>query len=328
MAFNIDNITEKYEALVSGASNSWEVYSGEQADAMAENNNIPEKKWLDDCAAMQAGQEIVAEELAKGVPRTIRELETRVRGVIYRQISGCLRSQGDDVARKGVLLHALQAASDFNLEDERMAELSGLDLETLQSKVVDAVMSLTKNIALPVMRQKCQEAAQTVQKPEQHAEVLDNPGALAVAEYMEEPKLRQMPGAVGACAGIVSCCSVGGSLGGSLSYIAFGCLIAAGIIATLALLGLASTVFASVTTTLLVEGTLAGIGGIIATDVALISDVMIDMLLLALGIAAFGGLELLLNKIMESERDKIGESEHASNDVSPLFHDTDPIVST
>lgn len=322
MAVNFDNITEKYEALASGTSSAWEVYSGERADAIAEENSIPEEKWLDDCAAMQAGQEIVAEELAKGVPQTAQEREARLRGVISRQISGLLRGQSDDVARRGALLHALQTASDFQLDDDRVAELSRLDLDTLQDKVVDAAMNLTMNIALPVMQQKCQEAAQTVQEPEQRKEVLDNPGALAVAGYMEEPELRQMPAAVGACAETVSCCYAAGSQEGNLDEIAHGFLFTAAILVCFSLMVLTNTVAASAAATV-VESMMfeagAGICATIAEGIALASDWILIPLVLALGAAAIAGLEWLVNKFAEDGN---------TNDYTgPIHHPTGPIVS-
>ncbi len=323
MAVNFDNITEKYEALASGTSSAWEVYSGERADAMAEENSIPEEKWLDDCAAMQAGQEIVAEELAKGVPKTAQEREARLRGVISRQISGLLRGQSDDVARRGALLHALQTASDFQLDDDRVAELSRLDLDTLQDKVVDAAMNLTMNIALPVMQQKCQEAAQTVQDPEQQTQTLDNPGALAVAGYMEEPGLRQMPAAVGACAETVSCCYAAGSWEDSLDRFAYGCLITASLLACFSLIVISSVAAASVLTELtglvVIEGSLAGIGATVAADIALVSDWILIPLVLALGVAAIGGLEWLVNKFTEDG--------NTNDNTGPIHHPTGPIVS-
>ena len=113
MSLNFDNIRDTYDKLASSASDSCDIYAREYSELM-EEKGISENKWLEDRVVMQMAQETMAQELEAEVPQTPEEWKQRLRTFISRQISSYLRGESSDIARKGFLLQAIQAAKMLN----------------------------------------------------------------------------------------------------------------------------------------------------------------------------------------------------------------------
>lgn len=302
MAFDIEQIRKNYDALASGVSNSWEVYTGEQAEELAtQTYNIPKEKWMEDCVAMQVGQETVREELDQGVPKTDEERLDRARALIARQVRGYLCSQKDDAGRRGMLLHALQSASNFQLSDERVAELSRMDINALQNEVVNAAMHLLHTVALPKIKQACEMAQEQVQANAQELgqpdQAMDNPGALAVAAYLAAPALQQMPFLAGA--GACAACAGGTDVEDTF---AFTLLIIGAALVCVSLMVVVSNVIAAAG--MFVAGCLMGetVGffALVAENLAVASGFITVPALLGAGALLIAGLSSLITKLVNN----------------------------
>ena len=195
---NFDDIHNTYEDLAAGDGSSWEIYSGEEFRTKAEEKGIPEDKWSHDRMEMQFGQEAVAEELSQGIPQSPEERESRLRAFISRQISNRLNQETDDVARRGMLLQAIQAGREVT--ESELAALSQRNLSELREELIDLTIAYTKSTVLPAMERQCELL---LLEPEQKEKIMNNPAALVAACYLEVPQLREMPTILGAEAEVI-----------------------------------------------------------------------------------------------------------------------------
>jgi len=287
MSFNEKNIHDRYNRLAEGTYESWEVYTGETAGAMAQEEGIPPQKWLADTGAMAAGQQIMQEALAQEPPKDQAELESRLRSLIRQIVSSQLRTLPSDMAKKGLLVQAL--ATSGYAEEAELPRLARMELDTLQKKLEDAAYSQTVQVVLPALKQQIQLLAQDEKQAEK---ILENAGALGAAAYLNDPQLQENPEVVGASAELATHYAGQTIDDDILLKIACGLFMIAVIIATLSLLAAGAA-------HLLVEGTFAGIGAAIAKEIALFSGMAVGMLKAALGSAVLGAIFAALQLVTD-----------------------------
>lgn len=290
---NFEDIIHAYEGLSTGEASSWEIYGGENFQEMAQERGIPERKWKNDRIEMQLGQEVMAEELARGVPKSAEEQVTRLRAFVQSQISSRLKSEGDAVAQKGVLLQALQAGQ--RMDSVQLAAMSQKSVAELQGQLVDLTVAYTMQTVLPAIRHQCDLL---LQKPEQQTKILSNAGALAAAYYLEVPALQQAPFVLGAASEVIRQQNLE-KTAEVLQKIAFGLLLVAGILVGLSLMTAEAAVLGSAVAHVLTEGTVAGLGSAVVSDLAPVAGFIGNMLAAALGSALLGGLAKKLAHLCE-----------------------------
>lgn len=301
---NFDDIHNSYEDLAAGDGSSWEIYSGEAFRAKAEEKGIPEDKWSHDRMEMQFGQEAVAEELNRGIPQSPEEWEARLQGFLARQIDSRLNSETDEVARRGMLLQAIQAGREVT--ESELAALSQKNLSELREELINLTIAYTKNTVLPAMERQCNLL---LLEPEQKEKVMKNPAALAAAFYLEVPQMRETASALGAEAEVIrqyttnSDSPFAQKAADALTLLALGLLFAAGLVALLALLSTGCSVVATVGAHLLVEQTAAGLGAAVVTDFAAVSGFLVSMLKWSAAGAALSAVAGLLAKIFTDQTD-------------------------
>lgn len=307
MAFNYENMIQAYNKLEPGNSNAWEIYAGERSQAMAEEQDIPQSKWMADRMTMQLGQEVMDQELAKEIPYSPEEWDARLRDMVSRQVGRLLRSESNDMARKGLLFQILRnnavleaAEAGVKVSEEEVEVIHRLSLLEMQDAVVELGMKWTKQRVLPILHQQC---GLLNQPPEQLKELLKNPGALAVAGYLGIPELRNAPETVGAAAEAASHFqkNTGITSEDVFYYIAIALLALAVGITIIALVSLSSAWLTAGATHLLVEGTLTGITAAISQEMTFIGGFVLSMLKVALGNAVVGGLSALMGKLFHTE---------------------------
>ena len=307
MAFNYENMIQAYNKLEPGNSSAWEIYAGERSQAMAEEQDIPRSKWMADRMAMQLGQEVMAQELAREIPCSPKDWDARLRDMVSRQVGSLLRSESSDMARKGLLFQILRnnqileaAEAGVKVNEEVVEALHRLSLLEMQDAVVELGVKWTKQRVLPIFHQQCDLL---MQSPEQLKELLKNPGAMAVAGYMGIPELRNTPETVGATAEAASHfqSNTGITSEDVFYYIAIVLLALAVGITIMALLSLSTAWLTAGATHLLVEGTLTGITAAISQEMTFIGGFVLSMLKVALGNAVAGGLSALMGKLFHTE---------------------------
>lgn len=293
MNTNFDGIFNTYDNLSAEETSSWEINGGENFQETAEEKGIPESKWKNDRIEMQLGQEAMAEELAMGVPSSAEEQVTRLRSFVECQIGSRLKSEGDAVVQKGILLQALQSGR--KIDSEELAKLSQKSVAELQNQLVDLTVEYTLQTVLPTIRHQCNLL---LQKPEQQTKILSNAGALAAAYYLEIPALQQNPFVLGAASEVIRQQNLE-KTAEVLEKIAFGLLLVAGILVGLSLMTAEATVLGTAVAHVLTEGTMVGLGTAIISDLALVSGFIVNMLAAALGSVLLGGLTKLLAHFCE-----------------------------
>lgn len=301
---NFDDIHNSYEDLAAGDRSSWEIYSGEEFRAKAEEKGIPEDKWSHDRMEMQFGQEAMAEALKQGVPHSLEEWETRLRSFLARQIDSRLNSETDEVARRGMLLQAIQAGREVT--ESELAALSQKNLSELREELINLTIAYTKSTVLPAMEHQCNLL---LLEPEQKEKVMKNPAALAAAFYLEVPQVRETASALGAEAEAIRQYTTNPDspfaqkAADALTLLALGLLFAAGMVALLALLSTGCSVVATAGAYLLVEQTTVGLGTAIAADLAAVSGFLVSMLKWSAAGAALSAVGGLLAKIFTDQTD-------------------------
>ena len=214
MVPNNDDFRNIYNNLASDDVDAWDVYAGEAARAAACEKGIPAEKWEQDRVRMQMGHEIMTEMLDAGIPeRASPEEEARLRGLISGLIDTRLAGLSDDTARKGMLLQAIVAgkAAGQEVDEEELAAMGLLDVNTLKAQLVDLTYSYTMDCVRPAILKQCELL---MNDSEQTKEVPRNPGALAVAAYLaaadakdnatcEPLTVQDMPEVAGATAGLI-----------------------------------------------------------------------------------------------------------------------------
>ena len=303
MKTNFENILKLYKLLMSGSSNSFEVYAGEQAQSLAAEKGIPEEKWLADRTEMQFGQEIIANEFSRGIPNTDTELEQRVREMLSRMLDAQLRSQPNDIARKGLVVQTLLSAGE--IDEDNLSAVSQRDLPYLKNRLVNTIYNYATDVVLPAMQHQCDLLKLDIKSEEPIGP--SNAGAYAVASYLETPELQSVPEVVGAVGEIVCTPTHSISAEDFFAWLSVALISLAAILAFLGLLTLSAGIISTAGSFILVEGTTAGVGAAIVADITAISGFVINMLLAAIGPAVLGGLSYLTTFLIRKHN---GTEEH------------------
>lgn len=295
MSFNEENTFNRYDRLAEGNFESWEVYTGETAGAMAQEKGIPRKQWLRDTAAMQAGQDLVKQTMIQAAsPQESQELQDHVRGVIRDILTSQLRSLPSDDARKGLLAQTL-VVSGYE-KPENLAALSRMEIAELRKKMENAAYNHTIDVVLPALREQCSLLMQNTDQTEQ---ILKNAGALSAAAYLEYPELRDQPQVIGASAQLATSYAGTNSTDDICFRIAAGLFVIAAIIAALALLYGSTSILVGGMGHLLIEGTVTGIGAAIAEEVALGVGFVVGTLKAAAGTALVASVFAAIQQIFD-----------------------------
>lgn len=288
MNIHFDDILKIYKSLLADDASAWDIYAGENFQEMAEKKGIPENKWANDRVEMQLGQEVIAEELSKEIPSSAQEQKARLRAFIEGQVSSRLKVEGDAAAQKGLLLRGLQAGQ--NMDSVELAKLGRKSMEELKEAFVSLAMDYTYEMVLPVIQHQC---SLLLLEPERQGVALNNAGALAAASYLQVPELRQQPFTLGAVSEVISQWAKENKAE-ILQEIAFGLLLVAGIMAGIALMVAEASVVGAAAAYVVTEGTLAGLGGAVTSEIALAAGFIGKLLVCALGSAVLGGATKLL----------------------------------
>lgn len=289
-----ENIHKTFNRLVRGASASWHVYAGEDAEHVAEDNDVSES-WEKNRNALQNGQEWMNEILSEKPPTTSDELKAQLRRLTNTQLRSLLDGLANDTERRAWLLDTIRAARKVDgceMDEAEFARFSQSSLEEMEVAFVDLTMAWTVKKVLPMFQKQCEQQSQQEKQPGMK---VDNAGAMAAAVYMNDPAARKMPEAVGACAEMLEQCQAEDCVN-LVDKVVYGLLIAAMIVAILALTTLVSSVIATVVCAAM-EGTFAGLGTAIIADISLGSEVLIGMVVLALGSLCLAGLIEGLRKL-------------------------------
>lgn len=302
----IDRIATAYQALTEKDCTSWDIYVGEQTGAMAQERGISPEQWGRDSVLMQSGQVLMARELDRPLPPE-PEWEQYVRDLIAREIRAKLNAQNSNIARKGLLIYALHAG--FRAEGRSEAviqtQLQSMDQQQLEQKLIDMSYQWAMQIVLPAIERAAQKQTEPMEIP------LENAAAFAAAAYIESPAVQAFPEAVG-CAAELGCRYQETSGSKILTWIAVGLLVLAAIIATLALLALATTALNAIAAPLLVDGAVT-VGTAVTAEVALISESIGHMLQAALGSAGLGSAVGLLSVAAAAEENSSFITENTSS---------------
>lgn len=298
MSFNKENTVNRYDKLAEGNFESWEVYTGETAGAMAQEEGIPRKQWIRDTVAMQAGQDLVKQAMAQAAtsPETTasQELQDHVKDVIHDILESQLRSLPSDDARKGLLAQILVVSGYEN--PENLAALSRMEIRKLREKMENAAYTHTIDVVLPALRDQC---ALLMQNNEQTEQILKNAGALAAATYLEYTELRDLPQVIGASAQLATSYAGTNSTDDTCFRIATALFVIAAIIAALALLYGSTSILVGGMGHLLMEGTVTGIGAAIAEEVALGVGFVVGTLKAAAGTALVASVFAAIQQIFD-----------------------------
>jgi|GEM_PF-6736001 len=258
---NNDDFRNIYDNLATDGADTWDIYAGENAQAAAEEKGVPADKWEQDRVRMQMGHEMMTEMLNEGIPEPASaEEEERLCDLISGLIDTRLCCLSDDTARKGMLLQAIVAgkAAGQEVDEEELAAMGLLDVNTLKAQLVDLTYSYTMDCVRPAILKQCELL---MNDSEQAEEALRNPGALAVAAYMaaagakedaagEILSLQDMPEVAGAAAGLVEHINEESAKGTAdaeiLNSVAHGLLVLAAILALLLLAFIGVTLLLSI----------------------------------------------------------------------------------
>lgn len=289
---NFDDIYNTYGDLAAGEGSSWEIYSGEEFRAKAEEKGIPESKWFNDHLEMAFGQEAVAEELSKGIPQSPEERESRLRAFIAQQIDCRLNSESDDIARKGILLQAIQSGRSLNASE--LAAWSRKDLNELREEVLNLTVACTIEKVLPEIDRQCRLLSLD---PGQKEQVMKNPAALAAACYLEMPELREMASILGAEAEVIAQYATNTEpdlqvkAAKVLEFVAYGLLLVSALIASWALFMAVNPIMGAFVIRAFFEGeAIAEVG-------ALIVSVIPDMVAFLAPILKWSALGVVLSAV-------------------------------
>lgn len=309
MNINFDDISNTYGQLAINNPSPWDVLAGEEFRDIAQKKGVPEQKWSRDRVEIQLGLEAVMRELSDDVPQSMEERESCLRSFICRQIRCRLELEDDDVARRGMLLHAIQSAQE--IDEAKLTKLSHKSLDELQEQVVDLMMTYTLDKVLPMIRHQC-NMHMTEPEEKEHP---NNVGAFAAACYLEVPELRSIPYVLGCESGVIQENISGGSAL-NLEKISYGLLLVAGILVCTVFMAVEVSVISSVAAQIFVEGTLVGVGSEIISGLAMASNVIVVMMKWALGSALLGMLAGLLAYTCESREthnvETVGPDQHVS----------------
>lgn len=297
-----DRIRQTYERLTKGASESWQVYAGEDAQALAGENRVSDN-WEKDSFAMQAGQEWMNAALCGRLPTTPEACREQLWNMVDAQLQALLDGLANDTERRAWLLQTIQIArkvDECEMDEAEIARFSQHSLEEMKESFVGLTMEWAENKVIPILQEQCKQQSQQEVLPEIQA---DNAGALATAVYMNDPGARKMPEAVGACAELIETCH-NEENENWMDKAAYGLLIVAMIVAFLTLAALVSVVIAAAVTTVVVEGTVVGLGAAIVADLALASSTLVGMAVVSLGSLCLAGLVEGMKKLINFFKDE------------------------